>query len=148
MVQKAVVALTLLVSSAGSASGESITVERGPCLGECPVYRFQVSPTGEGTFDGRRFTTVHGAQRISFTQQEWASFRSALAPFRPKGTEDITAGHPLCRRMSTDHPTVAVTWVDENGTDRLFFNFGCKDRENAPWRRRSQTRLISCPLEG
>ncbi|AIM01402.1 hypothetical protein GOB99_03520 [Sinorhizobium meliloti] len=34
--------------------------------------------------------------------------------------------------MVTDQATVAVTWADQNRTDRRVFNFGCKDPENGP----------------
>ncbi|WP_309086620.1 DUF6438 domain-containing protein [Chelativorans sp.] len=124
-------ALTLLVLSAESAPAESITVERGPCLGECPVYRIEVSASGEGTFDGRRFTAVQGQRKFSITRQEWSAFQGVLAPYRPRGTEDITPGHPRCRQMATDHPSIIVTWAEGKRTDRLIFNYGCKDPENA-----------------
>lgn len=53
------------------------------------------------------------------------------APFRPIGTEEITVGHPRCKRMATDHPSVSVTWEDGSRADRLSFNFGCRDPENS-----------------
>ncbi|WP_274857767.1 hypothetical protein [Sinorhizobium meliloti] len=46
--------------------------------------------------------------------------------------EDISVGHSRCDLMVTDQATVAVTWADQNRTDRLVFNFGCKDPENGP----------------
>ncbi|WP_244564797.1 DUF6438 domain-containing protein [Rhizobium sullae] len=36
--------------SGAQAPVRSITVERGPCLGTCPVYRFKVDADGKGLF--------------------------------------------------------------------------------------------------
>lgn len=107
----------------------SIIVERKPCLGECPVYRFQVSASG-GMFEGRRFTSVHGEQPFSITPKEWSTFQSALAPHRPQGTETITVGHARCRQFATDHASVSVTWIEVGRSDQLVFNFGCRDPRN------------------
>ncbi|WP_234716953.1 DUF6438 domain-containing protein [Ensifer adhaerens] len=124
------VAFALVASLVEQAQVPSIIVERGPCLGECPIYRFKVTAAGEGVFEGRRFTDVHGEQSFSITAKEWLAFQSALAPYRPQGTEDITTGHPRCTQMVTDHPSVSVTWIDASRTDQLTFNFGCKDPLN------------------
>ncbi|MGF6177702.1 DUF6438 domain-containing protein [Ensifer sp. 4252] len=128
MVLIAKVVLALAASLVEPSQALSIIVERGPCLGECPVYRFQVS-AGGGLFEGRGFTNVHGEQRFSITPKEWSAFQSALA-FRPHGTEDITAGHPRCAQFATNHPSVSVTWSEAGRTDQLIFNFGCKDPQN------------------
>src|SRR3546814_314671 len=108
----------------------SITVERGPCMGACPVYRFRVTADGTGLFEGQRFTAVQGEHPFSITPDAWAAFQAALAPYRPQGIREVARGHPQCRHMATDHPSVSVTWEDEDGTDRLSFNFGCRDPEN------------------
>ncbi|WP_244513098.1 MULTISPECIES: DUF6438 domain-containing protein [unclassified Ensifer] len=124
------VAFALAASLMEQGQAPSIVVERGPCLGECPVYRFKVTAAGGGEFEGQRFTNIHGQQSFSITPREWSAFQSALAPYRPHGNEDITAGHPRCTQMATDHPSVSVTWIDAERTDQLFFNFGCKDPQN------------------
>ncbi|RVJ09026.1 hypothetical protein CN183_13770 [Sinorhizobium medicae] len=131
IITRAAIAITLAMAPGVSALGQSITFEHGPCLGECPVYRFEATAAESGIFEGRRFTTVLGKHRFSITPGEWSAFQGALAPYRPRGMEDITTGHPRCRRMATDHASVAVTWTDQDRTDRLVFNFGCKGPENA-----------------
>jgi hypothetical protein len=131
MVKTITLVLALATPFGAPAMAQSITVERGPCLGECPIYRFKATAAGAGAFEGRRFTTVLGKQEFSITPHAWAAFRDTLAPYRPRGSEDITAGHPRCKRMATDHPSVSVTWADGERTDRLIFNFGCKDPGNA-----------------
>lgn len=109
---------------------QRITIERGPCLGTCPVYRFSIDADGAGRFEGIRFTTAHGQHFFRVTSEAWASFQTALAPYRPRGSEDVTRGHPRCKQMATDHPSVSVTWTDGRRVDRLRFNFGCRDPQN------------------
>jgi hypothetical protein len=130
MLKTIALALALAAPFGAPAVAQTITIERGPCLGECPVYRFKATAAG-GVFEGRRFTTVLGEREFSITPHAWAAFRDALAPYRPQGIEDITPGHPRCKRMATDHPSVSVTWADGGRVDRLIFNFGCKAPGNA-----------------
>ena len=114
----------------GIEAAGSITMERGPCMGTCPVYRFKVTADGTGLFEGQRFTAVQGKHSFSVTPEAWAAFQTALAPYRPQGMREVVPGHPHCRQVVTDHPSVSVVWKDEDGTDRLSFNFGCRDPEN------------------
>ncbi|EHK73531.1 hypothetical protein SM0020_33528 [Sinorhizobium meliloti CCNWSX0020] len=131
IIRSAAIAIILATAPCVSAFGQSITFEHGPCLGKCPVYSFEVTAAGSGMFEGRHFTTAKGRHLFSITPEEWSAFQGALAPYRPRGTEDITVGHSRCHRMATDHSSVAVTWSNQERTDRLVFNFGCKDPENA-----------------
>lgn len=109
---------------------ESITVERGPCLGTCPVYRFSVSADGIGMFVGLRFTAAAGKHSFIVSPTAWTAFKDALAPYRPQGQLEIARGHPQCRRMATDHPSVTVTWEGPGRVDYLRFSFGCRDQDN------------------
>jgi hypothetical protein len=125
------VAIFFAVTSAHSqAPVESITVERGPCHGTCPVYRFSVRSDGTGQFEGLRFTTAAGQHSFVVTPEAWAAFRTALAPYRPEGSENIVEGHTRCRQMATDHPSVSVTWYGTGRVDQLRFNYGCIDQAN------------------
>ncbi|WP_246642667.1 DUF6438 domain-containing protein [Rhizobium croatiense] len=117
-------------SAYAQAPVQSINIERGPCLGTCPVYRFSVSVDGTGLFEGRKFTTALGKHGFMVTPEAWAAFQSALAPYRPVGTQQIVLGHPQCKQMATDHPSVSVTWEGGGRVDHLSFNFGCRDPEN------------------
>ena len=125
------IGLTLVTPAPTSAQTQAtITLERGPCMGECPLYRFRVGADGIGVFEGRKFTAAIGEHRFMASPEASAAFRNALAPFRPKGSEDVVLGHPRCKQMSTDHPTVSVLWEDSEGIDRLSYNFGCRSTEN------------------
>jgi hypothetical protein len=105
-------------------------VERGPCLGTCPVYRFSVGADGAGLFEGRKFTAALGVHRFVATAEAWTAFQGALAPYRPQGSDEIVLGHPRCRHIASDHPSVSITWTDGRKVDRLSFNFGCLDSRN------------------
>lgn len=84
-----IVAVTIsIVTTSAQAPAQTITVERGPCLGTCPVYRFSVSADGTGLFEGRKFTTALGEHRFMVTPEAWVTFQAALAPYRPNGSDD------------------------------------------------------------
>lgn len=52
MIREAAIALVMVATPGAYAQVQSITVERGPCLGACPVYRFKVA----AAFTGRTST--------------------------------------------------------------------------------------------
>jgi hypothetical protein len=109
---------------------QTIAVERHGCLGECLAYRFEVHSDGSGLFTGTNSTVTQGELPFSIAPDIWTEFRSALAPYRPRGNREIVPDHPRCRFLATDHPFVSVTWKDKDGTDSLRFYFGCRDPEN------------------
>lgn len=109
----------------------SISYETGACFGRCPIYRVTVSADGRGTFEGRRFTAVEGVRNFRLTRAQYEAFAARLAPYRPRGSEEINHGHPRCRRVATDHPSVSISWMGRRAADRLSFYFGCRDPANA-----------------
>ncbi|WP_164843596.1 hypothetical protein [Sinorhizobium meliloti] len=54
---KAAIAIMLATVQGDSALAQSITVESGPCLGECPVFRFEATAAGR-VFEGHRGTLL------------------------------------------------------------------------------------------
>ena len=110
---------------------ETITYETGPCFGSCPVYRVTVSADGIGWFEGRRFTAVAGGRRFRLTAAQYAAFAERLAPYRPRGIENIGYGTARCRQPMTDHPSASVSWVNGGQVDRLSFYHGCRNGNEA-----------------
>ncbi|MFZ5749395.1 MAG: DUF6438 domain-containing protein [Pseudomonadota bacterium] len=110
----------------GAALSE-IRYEAGPCFGACPVYGFSVRADGKGHFDGHRHTQVTGAKDFTVSAGEFATFRDALAPWKPKsGDSLIQPGNPACGLTATDMPSVEVVWVYSDGSEqRLSYYFGC-----------------------
>lgn len=117
-------------SPARPVSGEAIEYQTGPCFGSCPVYRFQVSPDGMGSFTGIRFTAVTGQRSFRVTPEQAARLAQSLAPYRPPTarTRRFAHGEPGCERAATDMPSAEVRWRGRRSTTTLYFDFGC-DRD-------------------
>ena len=105
----------------------SITYETHPCFGACPVYSVTVTPDGQGTFTGTRFTAVTGERSFTLTPAAYRTFAEALAPYRPESGEvRYEMGSEACGAAITDQPSVDVTWASEIGASRhLYFYYGC-----------------------
>lgn len=112
-------------------TNEAIEYQTGPCFGRCPVYRFQVSPNGMGSFTGIRFTAVTGQRSFRVTPGQAAALAQSLAPYRPATgrTRRFSHGEPGCEQAATDMPSAEVRWRGRRSTTTLYFDFGC-DREN------------------
>lgn len=109
---------------------QTISYETGVCFGRCPVYRVTIATDGSGVFEGLRFTAVQGRRSFRLTRAQYDAFAAHLAPYRPRGQEEITYGHPRCRTPATDHPSVRIGWSGGR-YDRLSFYYGCRDPGNA-----------------
>jgi hypothetical protein len=48
----------------------SITLERTPCFGRCPVYRISVDGNGRVTYFGEMFVAVEGGQTAQLTHEQ------------------------------------------------------------------------------
>ena len=127
-----VAGLALVAGIAGSASAmgtrpvkaETITYERGPCHGTCPVYRVTVSSSGQGTFEGIRYTAVTGMRSFRVTGAQWAEFSRRLSAERPAG-ETLLTGQEACRMFITDLPTIDVRWSGAGKPGHLAYSMGC-----------------------
>jgi hypothetical protein len=76
MFKEAVIVLVIMAASGTHDRVQSITVERGPCLGTCPVYRF------EATADVSAY--LKGAGSLPFSASGvFQSRRKPGLPFRP-----------------------------------------------------------------
>ncbi|HVI99701.1 MAG TPA: DUF6438 domain-containing protein, partial [Sphingomonas sp.] len=92
-----------------------------------PVYAVTVSPDGQGTFTGKRFTAVTGERRFSVSRDAYDRFSESLAPYRPESGEvRYEMGSDNCGMAPTDQPSADVTWTDAAGASRkLHFYYGC-----------------------
>jgi hypothetical protein len=135
-----------LAERPGQGTAQSISYETGVCFGRCPVYRVTVDSNGNGRFEGRRFTAVEGSRTFRLSHAQFLAFASHLSAFRPRGVEEISYGHPRCRRPATDHPSVTVTWGGGRREDRLSFYYGCRDAGNAAMARALQSAPDLLPI--
>ncbi|MGN6374628.1 MAG: DUF6438 domain-containing protein [Sphingomonas sp.] len=117
---------------AGTAA-ETITYHRGPCFGACPVYSVTVTPDGQGTFTGERFTAVTGTRSFTVDRATYDRFAAILAPYRPaQGTVRYQPGSDNCGSAPTDMPSADVKWQGATGTGQVLnFYYGCRSGNGA-----------------
>ena len=58
------IALFAFSATAQDEAQVAITLERGPCFGECPVYSLTIYTDGTVVFNGERFTEVEGEHTL------------------------------------------------------------------------------------
>jgi hypothetical protein len=119
-----------------------ISYETGPCFGACPVYKVTIDSSGQGLFEGRRFTTVEGERRFTASPAQYRAFAEQLAPLRPASGSVRLDAPPACTQMATDLPSASVSWTSGSGEEQSFYYyFGC-DMEA---RRATAERLRAAP---
>jgi hypothetical protein len=64
-------------------------------------------------------------QEAQVSAENLSRFRARLDEYRPQG-ELILADQPPCATFDTDNSGVHIAWRDEQGLDRLDYNFGCE----------------------
>lgn len=133
-------------SPADTAAPLSIRYETGPCFGRCPSFTVTVNDSGEGVFNGTRFTAVTGERRFTATPEQFRAFRQTLAPLRPDGEADYRMGSKLCPHAATDQASVDVRWTQGTRTDHLYYYFGC-DMQDRSKREQLRAAVRELPLQ-
>lgn len=113
---------------AAAADAGSVSLERGPCFGTCPVYRVTLDRGGRVRFEGRRFVADTG---ISFGDVPAARVDSLFAELEAAGYFDLadsySAGDQACQRYATDLPTVTTELRLGHRRKRIEHDRGCAD---------------------
>ena len=108
-------------------SDRSITMERAPCYGTCPVYVVRVGGDGDVRFRGTANVAQRGERmaRIPPTRVD-SLFRyvDSIAFGRLDGS--YTYGTNACGAYVPDLPTVVVTVVRAGETTRVAHDYGCE----------------------
>lgn len=130
----------------GAAQVDSISYERGPCFGFCPVYRVTVRADGTGTFEGRSHTAVTGTRTFSVTEDQYRAFADHLAPLRPASGSVRLADPRECDPYATDHPSAEVTWEGSGERQSYYLYFGCAMPRNRPARQRLEAAPALLPI--
>lgn len=90
---------------------QSITMERTPCFGSCPVYKVTLKPDGTLTYVGTRFVSKIGTYSAKF----WgAELQDLLAPLLDK--LNVWTMKSRYSAGATDMPSQIVTIVTDKGT--------------------------------
>ncbi len=107
---------------------ESVTLERGPCFGTCPVYAVTLGRDGSVRFEGRRFVADTG---ISTGTVPRARVDSLFAELQSAGyfelADSYRSGDAVCRRYATDLPTVITEVRLDGRVKRIEHDRGCAE---------------------
>jgi hypothetical protein len=111
-----------------AAGTTSVSLERRPCFGACPVYTVHIDGSGAVRFEGRRFVTDTGTFGGTISKASVDSLVAELVADGYFGLADrYAAGQPGCGRYATDLPTV-VTEVHLGGrAKRVEHDNGCAE---------------------
>ncbi|MEO6058146.1 MAG: DUF6438 domain-containing protein [Gemmatimonadales bacterium] len=111
-----------------AAADRSVSLERGPCFGTCPVYLVTVDGAGNVRFEGRRFVADTG---ISTGTVPRARLDSLFAEVDASGyftlADRYGAGEPGCERYATDLPTITTEVRLGDRVKRVEHDRGCAD---------------------
>jgi hypothetical protein len=107
---------------------ESVTLERGPCFGTCPVYVVTLGRDGSVRFEGRRFVADTG---ISTGTVPPARVDSLFPELQSAGyfefADSYRSGDAVCRRYATDLPTVITEVRLDGRVKRIEHDRGCAE---------------------
>jgi hypothetical protein len=105
---------------AGPPRTVSITMERTPCFGSCPVYRLELAGNGKVAYDGRGFVKERGQREATVP----AADVQALAK------EIESAGYFTFRDHyppnATDNPSVITSVTIDGRTKRIEHNLSAR----------------------
>jgi len=107
-------------------AGPSVSLERRPCFGTCPIYTVTIAGTGAVRFEGRRFVADSGTFTGAIPRPR---VDSLLAELEAAGYFDLADRYAMgaagCDRYATDLPTV-ITEVHLRGrAKRVEHDHGC-----------------------
>ena len=106
----------------------TITLERRPCFGTCPVYSITVEGNGRVRYEGTTHVSVVGNDTGSITSEQVALL---IAEFDRVGYEQLADryayGEPSCPSYVSDAPTTITSLTRPGTTKRVEHDYGCAD---------------------
>ena len=122
---------------ARSEPGELITYETQPApfCGRCDTIKLEASSDGRvrierGHWAGRYRDWRIVRKTVRVTPEQFASFREALAPYRPDGELRLNDELP-CKTLNTDQGGASVSWRGGGADAHLAYNRGCDGEARA-----------------
>ncbi len=103
-----------------------LSFARGPCLGKCPDYQFEVAASGDYHLSSTPTPTPtpqKGNLNATIMQKLQSLYRQVNALKLP---ERLT-GTDVCPHFMTDMPSVTLQWRTASRHWQLNHNLGCKD---------------------
>ena len=127
--QAAVGSPATAVSSSAStrpAAFTTITFERTPCFGTCPVYRVSVSGSGSTRFEGLRNVDSVGTFGRSLDAASVAALGRAFDDAQYFSFDDKYGyGTANCPVYASDAPTIITSMTTPQRTKRVEHDLGC-----------------------
>jgi hypothetical protein len=127
-------AALLLAAALGACAGApapggagSVTLERGPCNGRCPVYSVAMGAPGEIVFEGKLNVAQPGVHRRRADPSELPALLAELDRLGAFALASSYArGTPACGGFATDMPTVRFTVDDGERSVAVTHDLGCR----------------------
>lgn len=114
------------VTSARTASADSIVLERSRCFGACPAYRLTLRADRRISFTPVGRSALTPAEDSSLTRAQFAWLVDAAARSGFFALPPVIAGsRELCPLRATDHPTVTVTIFRPDSAVSVVDYHGC-----------------------
>jgi hypothetical protein len=105
---------------AGPPRTVSITMERTPCFGNCPVYRLDLDGSGKVAYDGRGFVKERGRREATVPAAEVQALANEI---ESAGYFTLRDNYPP---DATDHAIVVTTITIDRKTKRIEHNLGSR----------------------
>ena len=110
----------------------TVTLERRPCFGTCPVYSITVEGTGRVGYQGTAHVTVVGSDTGSISSEQMALLIAEFDRVGYTQLEDRYAyGEPSCPSYVSDAPTTITSLTRQGTTKRVEHDYGCTDAPRA-----------------
>jgi hypothetical protein len=109
----------------------TVTLERTPCFGWCPVYAVALAPDGGVAF---RATGAEGelVRRWKIQPESVVQLGRDFAQAGFFRTSDVVPPLPACGSAATDHPTIVLEVRDTSTTHRVHYYTGCLGADTFP----------------
>ena len=105
----------------------SITLERTPCYGTCPVYRLSITGNGAVSFEGRQHVQRPGVATGHISEEQVQALVSAFEEADFFALADrYEYGEPTCSRYVTDHPSAVTTYTIGGRSKTVRHDYGCR----------------------
>jgi hypothetical protein len=110
----------------------TITLERRPCFGTCPVYSITVAGDGRVRYEGTAHVSLIGSDTSSITSDQLTVL---VAEFDRVGygqmADRYAYGEPSCPSYVSDSPTTVTSLTRRGTTKRVEHDYGCVDAPRA-----------------
>lgn len=106
-------------------TGFELTMARGSCLGQCPVYEVRISSSGKVHFVGRHHVGADRAEGLIEPERACEIYR-ATTVLIAAAARRVRAGEAVCSESWTDHPQVRLSYRSADAEMGLSIDPGCK----------------------